>query len=241
MTTSRRVLAAVAVALAVALAGCATSPGKNEDPWEPMNRSLYKVHDALDRAVLHPVTEGYVKIVPDFIRKGVSNVFNNIDDAFSAINGVLQWKLDKAGNDLGRVMVNSLFGVAGLIDVASDLGIERGNEDFGLTFAHWGLPPGPYLFVPGFGPTTIRDGSGVIVRIATGPVSFIPDVNVRNVLWGVGFIDQRSQLLGVQEIVETAALDKYAFIRNAYFQRRRYLFYDGKPPPEDEDEEDAKP
>lgn len=232
MTAMRRMLAVAAVA--VALSGCATTATNPADPWEPMNRSLYKVHDALDTAVLRPVTEGYVKIVPNFIRKGVSNVFNNIDDAFSAINGILQGNLDQAGNDLGRVMVNTLVGLGGLIDVASDLEIERGYQDFGLTFAHWGIPAGPYLFVPGFGPTTIRDGSGVVVRIAVGPVGWIPNVPVRNSLYGVGFIDQRSQLLGVQEIVDTAALDKYTFIRNAYFQRRRYLFYGGKPPPEEE-------
>ncbi len=232
MTAMRRTVAAMAVA--VALTGCATAPTSPADPWEPMNRSLYKVHDAVDRAVLRPVTEGYVKIVPNFIRKGVSNVFNNIDDAFSAINGILQGKFDQAGNDLGRVMVNTLVGLGGLIDVASDLDIERGYQDFGLTFAHWGFPAGPYLFVPGFGPTTIRDGTGVVVRIAVGPVGWIPNVPVRNSLYGIGFIDQRSQLLGVQEIVDTAALDKYTFIRNAYFQRRRYLFYDGKPPPEEE-------
>ncbi len=218
------------------LAGCATTPSNPADPLEPMNRAMYRVHDVVDTNVVKPIAQGYVDFVPHFIRKGISNVFNNIDDAFSALNGTLQGKFDKAGNDMGRVMVNSLFGVVGLIDVASDLGIERGNEDFGLTFAHWGIPAGPYLFVPLFGPTTVRDGTGVIIRIAAGPVGFIPDVPLRNSLYGVGFVDQRSQLLGVGEIVDTAALDRYTFIRNAYFQRRRYLFYDGKPPPEAEDE-----
>ena len=232
MNKIARVLTLAAAAL---LAGCAAAPSK-VDPLEPMNRALYRVHDVVDTNVVKPIAQGYVDFIPYFIRKGVSNVFNNIDDAFSALNGTLQGKFDKAGNDLGRVMVNSLFGVVGLIDVASDIGIERGNEDFGLTFAHWGIPAGPYLFVPLFGPTTVRDGTGVIVRIAVGPVGFIPDVPLRNSLYGVGFVDQRSQLLGVGEIVDTAALDRYTFIRNAYFQRRRYLFYDGKPPPEAEEE-----
>ncbi len=234
MTTSRaRVVASVAAA--VLLGGCAAAPSK-VDPLEPMNRALYRVHDVVDTNVIKPIAQGYVEVIPYFIRKGISNVFNNIDDAFSALNGTLQGKFDEAGNDLGRVMVNSLFGIVGLIDIASDLGIERGHEDFGLTFAHWGIPAGPYLFVPIFGPTTVRDGTGVLVRIAAGPVGFIPDVPLRNSLYGVGFVDQRSQLLGVAEIVDTAALDRYTFIRNAYFQRRRYLFYDGKPPPEAEDE-----
>ncbi len=232
MNKIARVLTLAAAAL---LAGCAAAPSK-VDPLEPMNRALYRVHDVVDTNVVKPIAQGYVDFIPYFIRKGVSNVFNNIDDAFSALNGTLQGKFDKAGNDLGRVMVNSLFGVVGLIDVASDIGIERGHEDFGLTFAYWGIPAGPYLFVPLFGPTTVRDGTGVIVRIAVGPVGFIPDVPLRNSLYGVGFVDQRSQLLGVGEIVDTAALDRYTFIRNAYFQRRRYLFYDGKPPPEAEEE-----
>jgi phospholipid-binding lipoprotein MlaA len=220
---------------AVLLAGCAAAPSK-VDPLEPMNRALYAVHDVVDTNVVKPIAQGYVDIIPYFIRKGISNVFNNIEDAFSALNGTLQGKFDKAGNDMGRVMVNSLFGVVGLIDVASDIGIERGDEDFGQTFAYWGIPAGPYLFIPLFGPTTVRDGTGVIIRIAAGPVGFIPDVPLRNSLYGVGFIDQRSQLLGVGELVDTAALDRYTFIRNAYFQRRRYLIYDGKPPPEAEEE-----
>jgi phospholipid-binding lipoprotein MlaA len=233
MMLARRVLASIMAA--ALLAGCAAAPSK-DDPLEPMNRALYRVHDVIDTNVVKPIAQGYVDVIPYFIRKGISNVFNNIDDAFSALNGTLQGKFDEAGNDLGRVMVNSLFGVVGLIDVASDIGIERGHEDFGLTFAHWGIPAGPYLFVPLFGPTTVRDGTGVIVRIAVGPVGFIPVVPLRNSLYGVGFVDQRSQLLGVSEIVDTAALDRYTFIRNAYFQRRRYLFYDGKPPPEAEDQ-----
>ena len=128
-------------------------------------------------------------------------MFNNIDDLFSAVNGLLQGKLDKAGNDLGRVMVNTLAGFGGLIDVASDAGIERGNEDFGQTFAVWGFPQGPYLFIPLFGPTTVRDGTGVIVRIALGPVGYIPDVPLRNSLYGVGYVDLRAQALDAGDIV----------------------------------------
>jgi len=115
------------------------------------------------------------------------------------------------------------------------VGIERGNEDFGQTFGAWGLPQGPYLFVPFFGPTTVRDGSGTIVRIMTGPVGFIGDVPVRNSLYGLGAVDLRAQALGAGQLVETAALDRYLFIRNAYLQRRRYLLYDGKLPPEPEE------
>ena len=233
MKTIPRLLAVGALAL---LAGCAATPSK-VDPLEPMNRALYKVHDVLDTNIVKPVAEGYVSVVPQFMRTGFANVFNNIDDLFSAVNGLLQGKPDKAGNDLGRVLINTFFGMGGLIDIASDAGIERGNEDFGQTFAVWGIPQGPYLFIPLFGPTTVRDGAGVIVRIAVGPVGYINDVALRNSIYGVGYVDLRSQVLESGSIVDTAALDRYIFIRNAYLQRRRYLIYDGKPPPEPEDEQ----
>jgi phospholipid-binding lipoprotein MlaA len=228
-----RALASIAVAALVA--GCAAAPSK-VDPLEPMNRALYSFHDVVDTNVVKPVAQAYVDVIPQLARTGVANVFNNIDDLFSAVNGLLQGKPDKAGNDLGRVMTNTLFGVGGLFDLASMIGIERGNEDFGQTFGVWGLPQGPYLFVPLFGPTTVRDGSGVLVRIAVGPVGFVPDVVVRNSLYGLGYVDLRAQALGAGELVDTAALDRYLFIRNAYLLRRRYLVNDGKPPPDLEDE-----
>jgi phospholipid-binding lipoprotein MlaA len=227
--------ALVSVAVAALVAGCAAAPSK-VDPLEPMNRALYSVHDVVDTNVVKPIAQAYVDVIPQLARTGVANVFNNIDDLFSAMNGLLQGKPDKAGNDLGRVMLNSLFGVGGLFDLASMIGIERGNEDFGQTFGVWGLPQGPYLFVPLFGPTTVRDGSGVLLRIAVGPVGFLPDVPVRNSLYGLGYVDLRAQALAAGELVDTAALDRYLFIRNSYLQRRRYLVNDGKPPPDLEDE-----
>ena len=231
----RSLLRIAAVAAVTLVAGCASTPS-NVDPLEPMNRALYGVHDVLDTNIVKPVAESYVSVVPQFMRTGFANVFNNIDDLFSAVNGLLQGKPDKAGNDLGRVMINTMFGLGGLIDVAADLDIERGNEDFGQTFAVWGFPQGPYLFIPLFGPTTVRDGTGVIVRIALGPVGYVPNVPVRNSIYGVGYVDLRSQALESGSLVDTAALDRYIFIRNAYLQRRRYLIYDGKPPPEPEDD-----
>jgi phospholipid-binding lipoprotein MlaA len=221
--------------LAVALvAGCALGPSK-DDPFEPMNRTLYEVHDAVDTAVVRPVAQAYVDFVPSLIRTGVSNVFNNINDLFSAVNGLLQGKLDKAGDDLGRVVLNTGFGLGGLFDLASMIGIERGNEDFGQTFGFWGFPQGPYFFVPLFGPTTVRDGSGYLVRFFLGPVGYIDDTALRLSLYGVGYLDLRAEALSASSLVRTAALDRYTFIRNAYLQRRRYLVYDGKPPPEPEE------
>ena len=207
-----------------------------EDPFEPTNRVMYQVSDAVDTAVVKPVAQAYVDVVPQPIRAGVSNVFNNIDDLVSAVNDLLQGKLDKFGDDFGRVVLNTGFGLGGIFDLASMIGIERGNEDFGQTFGVWGFPQGPYLYVPLFGPTTVRDGTGTVVRIAVGgPVGYIPNVALRNSLYGVGAVDLRAQALETSSVIDTAALDRYLFIRNAYLQRRRYLLYDGKPPPEPEE------
>jgi phospholipid-binding lipoprotein MlaA len=227
--------AAALVIVGALAAGCAQAPSR-VDPLEPMNRGLYEVHDVVDTGLVKPIAQAYVDYVPQLLRVGIANVFNNIDDLFSALNSALQGKPDKAGNDLGRVMLNTMWGVGGLFDLATDLGIERGEEDFGQTFAVWGLPQGPYLFVPLVGPTTVRDGTGLLVRLAVGPVGYIPDVPLRNSLYGVGAVDLRAQALGAGELVDTAALDRYVFIRNAYLQRRRYLIYDGNPPRESEDE-----
>lgn len=235
MITGRALYQTAAIALAASLvAGCAASPSR-VDPLEPMNRAFYEVHDAVDTAVMRPAIRFYVDVVPQPIRQSVSNFFNNIDDLISAINDLLQGDLDRFGNDMGRVVLNTGFGVGGLFDLASMVGIERGNQDFGLTFGKWGFDQGPYLFVPLFGPTTVRDGAGWIARLYVGPVGFITDVPVRNTIYGVGAVDLRAQYTEASQLVDTAALDRYLFIRNAYLQRRRYMVYDGKPPPEPEE------
>lgn len=235
MVLARSIRNALVLLAAALLAGCAASPSR-VDPFEPMNRGMFEIHTAVDEAVMRPAIQMYIDVVPAPVRDAVSNFFNNIDDMISVVNDVLQWKLDKAGNDMGRVMLNTGFGLGGLVDLASMIGIERGNEDFGQTFAVWGFDQGPYLFVPLFGPTTFRDGAGWIARLAIGPVGYIPDVPVRNFLYGAGAVDLRAQVTEATKLVDTAALDRYLFIRNAYLQRRRYLVYDGKPPPEPEEE-----
>ena len=230
----RRLAALVVVAV---LAGCAATPSR-VDPLEPFNRAMFEVNDVAEKVVIKPVVSAYTTVIPSPVRTAVSNVFGNIEDLFSAVNGLLQGKPDKAGNDLGRVMVNTLWGLGGLIDVATDAGIERGNEDFGQTFGFWGLGQGPYLFIPFFGPTTIRDGSGFLIRVAAGPVGFIPDVPVRNSLYGVGYVDLQAQAKEARAVVDTAALDRYRFIRNAYLQKRRYDVFDGEPPPQKEEDDE---
>lgn len=227
---------AALVAAGLLLGGCATSPTRSaSDPLEPMNRGLYAVHETADKFVMKPIVTVYSTVVPRVVRVGVSNVFNNIDDAFSALNDLLQGKMDKAGDDLGRVVLNTGFGVGGIFDLASDAGIERGNEDFGQTLAVWGVGSGPYLFIPLLGPSNFRDATGLGIRIYLGPVGYIPDVPLRNSLYGLGAVDIRYQAGDALSVVDTAALDRYTFIRNAYNQRRRYLIFDGKVPPEQDD------
>jgi phospholipid-binding lipoprotein MlaA len=217
------------------LGGCAATPSK-VDPLEPMNRGLYQFHEAVDTAVVKPIAETYVAVVPSLVRQGVSNFVQNIDDFFSAFNGMLQGKPDKAGTDLARVMLNTGFGLGGIFDLASMVGMERGDEDFGQTFGVWGFPQGPYLFIPLIGPSSFRDGTGLAVRFVLGPTQLIGEDAVRYSLYALWGIDARARLLDATSLVEQAALDKYVFIRNAYLQRRRYLLYDGKPPPEPEEE-----
>jgi phospholipid-binding lipoprotein MlaA len=229
----------VVLSAVVLVSGCATTAQapSRADPLEAFNRAMYAVHEPIDRVVVRPAVQAYVDIVPLFIRRPVANFFGNIEDLFSGINGVLQGKTEKASHDFGRVMANSLIGLGGLIDVASDVGIPRGEEDFGQTFGHWGFPQGPYVFVPLFGPTTVRDGAGWIVRAYTTPVNLVDNVPVRNTIWGVGYVDLRAQALETQSLVDKAALDPYTFIRRSYLQRREYLTYDGRPPSPKEDDE----
>ena len=227
---------AIALFAATVLAGCAAAPSR-DDPFEPMNRASYAVHEVVDGYVVKPVAQAYVDYAPKLVQTGVRNFFGNIDDFFSFINGMLQNKPEKAGNDLGRVITNTGFGLLGLIDIASDAGIPKGNEDFGQTFGYWGIPQGPYLFIPVLGPTTVRDGTGWIIRAYTTPVGYIPDVSTRNILWGIGFLDARASALQAESLVDQASLDRYTFIRRSYLQRRQYLVYDGAPPPPKEDDE----
>jgi len=239
MTTGRSPLRHVAVALALALGACAAAPNK-DDPFEPWNRAMYEVHTAVDGALIKPVAQAYVAYVPELIRTGVSNFFGNIDDLFTGINNVLEGRGQQAGDDFGRVLLNTMFGL-GLFDQASMMGIPKDKKDFGITFGKWGIPQGPYLFVPLFGPTTVRDGTGTLVRYFVGPVGYIDDIPLRNTLYGIGYLDLRTQALSAESVVDTAALDKYRFIRNAYLRNRRYQVYDGKPPPEEDEDQTPPP
>lgn len=228
---NRRIALAIA---AMALGGCAISPSK-VDPFEQWNRAMYSVHETVDGAVVKPVAQAYVRDTPELFRNGVSNFFGNIDDFFTGVNDVLQGNGNRAGDAFGRVLLNSTFGLGGVFDLASMIGITKDKNDFGITLGKWGAPDGPYFFVPLFGPTTARDGTGAIIRIYASPTGYIGDETVRYAVWGLNYTDTRAQLLQTEGVLDTAALDKYRFLRNAYLRSRRYQLFDGKPPPEPEE------
>jgi phospholipid-binding lipoprotein MlaA len=220
----------LAVLLALALAASATSAQSANDPFERANRAIYGFNEALDSAVLTPVAKGYQAVVPELVRSGVSNFFGNFSDGWSAINQLLQGKGEAAATMTMRVATNSLFGIGGLFDVASDLGMERQSEDFGQTLGRWGMPAGPYIVWPLLGPSTARDTLGRPLDLAWSPSLAINDSGVNIGLSALNLIDTRASLLSASRIVDSIALDKYTFIRDAYITRRRNLVYDGNPP-----------
>lgn len=224
-----------ALTLAFALGGCATS-GNPKDPIEGFNRAMFAFNDGLDKAVIKPVAQGYEATVPQTARNGVANFFGNIADVFIGVNNVLQGKMPDAINDFGRVMVNTTVGVLGFMDIATDLGVEKHDEDFGQTFGRWGVGSGAYVVLPVFGPRTVRDTVGLAADVHVDPVGNVGDVPARNTLLATRLISDRTAMLPADKVIEEAALDKYSYIRDGYLQRRRSLIYDGAPPRIDDEE-----
>lgn len=220
----------LAILLAATLSGCATTGNSPQDPWEGLNRKTYAFNDAIDTAVMKPVAQGYVKVVPAFAREGVNNVFDNIEDVGTGLNNFLQGKPGQGASDLGRFVVNSIFGVFGLWDVATPLGLEKHYEDFGQTLGRWGMQSGPYFVIPFLGPSTARDAPAR----AVDPSWYYSDlVNPESLYWGLWGLDKvriRANLFRAESVLQEAALDKYSFIRDAWLQRRRNQVYDGSPP-----------
>lgn len=210
------------VALVVSLlAGCATGPDANpRDPLEPFNRGVSSFNDAVDRAVLKPVATTYRDVTPSFLRTGVNNFFGNLRDVWSVVNATLQLKPRAATENAMRVGINTLFGFGGLLDIATEMGIERTSLDFGHTLGRWGVPSGPYLVLPVFGPSSFRDATGFVVDSRVDLVGNMSDVSDRNVLYSLRAVDTRSGLLRASSLLEGAALDPYSFMRDAYLQRR---------------------
>lgn len=229
------------VALALVLVAGATSAQSANDPFERANRAIFGFNEALDSAVLTPVAKGYQAAVPELVRSGVSNFFGNFGDGWSAINNLLQGKGEAAGTMTMRVAANTLFGIGGIFDVASDLGMERSTEDFGQTLGRWGMPGGPYIVWPLLGPSTARDTLGRPLDLAWSHALVINDAGVNLSLSALNLIDTRASLLSASRVVDGIALDKYTFIRDAYIARRRNLVYDGNPPELPDDDEPASP
>ena len=209
------------------------------NPLERVNRVTFAFNDAADKAVLTPVAKGYRAVFPGFVRTGISNFFSNLEDVWISVNDVLQGKFQEGLEDATRVIFNSTFGIAGLFDFASDAGLAKRNEDFGQTLGWWGVASGPYIVIPLLGPSTFRDGFGLLFDGRADPVYLgVEDVPARNSLYAARAIGNRANLLDASSVVDRAALDRYSFVRDAWLQRRRNLVYDGNPPRERDDSDD---
>jgi phospholipid-binding lipoprotein MlaA len=220
------------VAGTMANGGPALAEENEHDPLEGFNRAMFAVNEGLDTVLVKPVAQAYDFVVPLPAKAGVGSFFGNISDVRNVLNNALQGKLADAGNDLGRLLINSTIGIFGLFDVASELGLERHDEDFGQTLAVWGWEDSDFLFWPILGPRTVRDTGGWVVDAYTDPTWYTLNKSVaaRNSLLALRFVDVRASLLPSDKVVEEAALDKYAYVRDAYLQRRRNQIFDGRPP-----------
>lgn len=223
--------ATVAVVAVGLLAGCATS-GNPKDPIEGFNRAMFAFNEGLDSAIIKPVATGYEAVLPAPVRTGVTNFFSNIEDLFIGVNNLLQGKVPEAFSDLGRVAINTTIGLLGVIDWASDAGLEKHEEDFGQTFGRWGVGNGAYVVIPVFGPRTARDTAGLVLDVAADPVANHKPARTRDAALVLRVVNDRADLLAADKVIEEAALDKYAYTRDAYLQRRRNLIHDGNPPRE---------
>jgi phospholipid-binding lipoprotein MlaA len=229
----------------VFVCGCASGP-HHQDPLEKFNRNVFAFNDSVDQAMLRPIAKGYKAVTPAPVDKGITNFFNNLNDVVVVGNDLLQFKLKQTAVDIGRLLINSTIGIVGFIDVATKLGLPKHEEDFGQTLGYWGLKSGPYIVLPFFGPSSVRDMFGRGVDIFLDPRvyyahyqggsarEFVISTNV------ISATDTRADLLDIEKILQTAALDKYSYIRDAYLARRQYLVYDGNLPQQeqliDEDE-----
>jgi phospholipid-binding lipoprotein MlaA len=227
----------LAFALALLAAGCAATGNDPRDPWEGLNRQTFAFNDAVDKAILKPVAQGYEKVTPAFVREGVNDFFGNLDDVGTSLNNLLQGKWREGASDAGRVVVNTVFGVFGLWDVATPLGLEKHDEDFGQTLGWWGVPSGPYLVIPLLGPSNARDAPAKLVDPQWYWPRLIDNDRVYWSVWTFDKVRQRANLLKAENVIDEAAIDRYSFVRDAWMQRRRNQVYDGNPPRLKEDEE----
>ena len=226
----KKIATGALLALVCGLFGCATGPNADpRDPLEPLNRSVSRLNESVDNAVFKPVAQGYRNVVPRLVRVGVSNFFDNMQDAWSFVNGVLQLRPGIAADNYMRVAINTFFGFGGVLDIASELGIERHSEDFGQTLGRWGVPAGPYVVLPLLGPSTLRDAAAIQVDARGDTVRSVKDVPLRNSLYALRIVDLRAGFLRAGDLLDQAALDKYSFTRDVFLQRRRAEVYTDKP------------
>lgn len=223
------------------MVGCASIPAgvqpSPNDPWEPFNRSVFEFNEGLDAYVLKPVVKVYRFILPEFVRDGIYNFFSNYNDIYTALQNLLQGKPDLAFSDLMRVVVNTTFGLGGLIDMATPGGLPKHKEDWGQTFGVWGIPSGPYVVLPFFGPSSVRDTFGTAADLETDYLfRFVKDIGLRNSITGLRVVNARNTYYEAGDLLDGAALDKYSFLRDAYIQRREYQINEGR-----EDEEPLLP
>jgi phospholipid-binding lipoprotein MlaA len=227
--------------LITAMVGCASIPAGVErspqDPWEPFNRSVFEFNEGLDAYVLKPVVTGYRFVLPEFVRDGIYNFFSNYNDIYTALYNLLQGKPGDAFNDLMRVVVNTTMGLGGLIDLATPGGLEKHKEDWGQTLGVWGVPSGPYVVLPFFGPSNVRDTFGTVADLESDYLfSFVKDIGLRNSITGLRVVNARNTYYEAGDLLDGAAIDKYSFMRDAYIQRREYQINEGR-----EDEEPLVP
>jgi len=230
---------AIVAAAVVLVTGCATTgngAAQKLDPWENWNRKVFGFNEVVDENVLVPVATAYKDVVPELVRRGISNVFNNVYDVWSSVNHLLQGKVISGLNGMMRVGVNTAFGLGGLLDPASEMGLTLDPEDFGQTLGVWGVGSGAYVVWPLLGPSTLRDTAGLPLDRSATPATLVDDSGARVGIGSLQLINQRASLLGAGQLLDQIAFDKYTFLRDAYLARRRSLIHDGDPPPEPDSE-----
>jgi phospholipid-binding lipoprotein MlaA len=219
------------LAAVLALQGCATvKTADARDPWESMNRSVYQFNDVVDTAAIKPAAELYARVLPGFVRKGVSNFFGNLGDVWSMANSALQLKGQATAETFMRINVNTFFGLGGLLDVATEMRLEKRKEDFGQTLGYWGVKPGPYVVLPLLGPSTVRDTLALPLDMRGDVSRQFSDEATRNALTVTRVLDIRTGLLQTVDVVMAASLDPYSFVRDGFLQKRRNDIHDGNPP-----------
>jgi phospholipid-binding lipoprotein MlaA len=240
---ARRLCLLLGVGMLLLLQACATVKSADaRDPWEPMNRSIYQFNDAIDTVALKPAAQLYVKVLPSMVRTGVGNFLGNLGDVWFMANSALQLKGQATAETFMRINVNTFFGLAGLLDVATEMGLEKRREDFGQTLGYWGVQPGPYVVLPLFGPSTLRDALAFPVDMQGNVTNSLSDQATRNALFVTRLVDTRAGLLKTVDVIKASSLDPYSFVRDGFLQKRLNDIHDGNPPASfDYNEASSKP